>query len=66
MSKYQKFSPAVVEHLGYYVYLLIRPETDEVFYIGKGTGNRIFTHLYQAIDSPHINDKLETIHNLNS
>ena len=28
----------------YYVYQLIHPKTNEPFYIGKGTGNRAYTH----------------------
>ena len=39
-----------VEHvLGrYYVYALRDPETKEVFYVGKGTGNRIMNHFEEA------------------
>ncbi len=61
MSEVKKFSPAVVEKLGYYVYLLIDPETNSVFYVGKGTGNRIFDHLNHALTSPQASDKLEKI-----
>jgi NUMOD3 motif len=39
---YRKFTPAVRGK--YYVYLLIRPDTDEVFYVGKGKGMRVFDH----------------------
>lgn len=33
----------------YYVYLLIDPRSDEVFYVGKGTGNRIDAHEKEAL-----------------
>ena len=40
-----KFSPEVIEQLGYYVYRLIDPRNGETFYIGKGYGNRLFDHI---------------------
>lgn len=66
MSEIKKFSAAVIEKLEYYVYLLIDPETDNVFYVGKGIGNRIFEHLYPALTSPQESDKLDTIRSIQS
>lgn len=60
------FSPAVIEKLDYYVYLLIDPEINEVFYVGKGTGNRIFAHLNQALLFPDVSDKLDKIREIQS
>lgn len=37
---------------GYYVYALVDPRTDEVFYIGKGTDNRIFQHEAESKNLP--------------
>lgn len=42
------FTPGVVEYLGYYVYLLIDPGTQSVFYVGKGVGHRWEAHLTAA------------------
>lgn len=55
------FPSSVVERLGYYVYTLTDPRTDKVFYVGKGTGNRVFAHAGGAVESPVENDKLDTI-----
>lgn len=38
------FSSYVAEKLGWYVYLLRDPRDGQVFYVGKGTGNRVFAH----------------------
>ncbi|WP_228153077.1 terminase small subunit [Acinetobacter indicus] len=37
-----------VEPIGYYVYLLINPLDDKIFYIGKGKGNRLHSHAKNA------------------
>lgn len=40
-----EFSPEVIKKLKYYVYKLIDPRNGQVFYVGKGKGNRIFEHV---------------------
>ena len=60
------FSPSVIESLGCYVYLLADPDTNEIFYVGKGTGNRIFEHLHEANHSANSYEKLDTIRAIQS
>jgi len=43
-------SQSTIEKLGYYVYLLIDPRTNKVFYVGKGCGNRINHHLLGVLE----------------
>ena len=43
-----EFAAGVAEKLGFYVYLLIDPRDDDVFYVGKGTWNRCFAHIFEA------------------
>ncbi len=45
------FSPSIINNLKYYVYLYSHPITHEVFYIGKGKGNRVFAHLLDQKES---------------
>ena len=40
----ENFPAGVAEQLKYYVYRLIDPRNGETFYVGKGRGNRIFSH----------------------
>lgn len=40
-----KFGKNAIAHLGHYVYVLIDPLDDSIFYVGKGTGNRVFNHV---------------------
>lgn len=42
------FAPGVAERVGFYVYLLVDPDDGNVFYVGKGAGNRCFAHLREA------------------
>jgi len=58
------FNPAVIEKLEYYVYFLEDPRTDEVFYVGKGVGNRIFYHVNDALETDARSDKLNRIRNI--
>jgi uncharacterized protein len=55
------FETSVIEKLEAYVYALIDPRTNRPFYIGKGRGNRVFSHVACALDKPTANDKYETI-----
>jgi uncharacterized protein len=64
MNSAKEFSQSIIEQLGFYVYLLIDPETEQIFYVGKGTGNRIFAHINQALISLKDTDKLEKIREL--
>lgn len=40
-----RMPPEVAERLGYYVYLYVDPRTGEPFYVGKGQGQRVLSHL---------------------
>lgn len=66
MKQINKFPKSVIEKIGYYVYVLIDPKTDQVFYVGKGKGNRIFSHINGAISSPLESDKLNKIRSIQS
>ncbi|MEQ6391382.1 hypothetical protein RZN22_19125 [Bacillaceae bacterium S4-13-58] len=45
------FSQEVINKLKYYVYIYSDPETNEIFYVGKGKGNRVFSHLADVGES---------------
>lgn len=49
MSTPTTFPVEVAEQLACYVYRLVDPRNGETFYVGKGTGNRIFDHVRGAI-----------------
>ena len=55
---------AAVEQLGSYVYYLQDPRNDKVFYVGKGSGDRVFDHLESAIETNGETEKLDIIRNI--
>jgi hypothetical protein len=59
-----EFSPKTQEELKSYVYILIDPRVDKIFYVGKGIGNRVFSHINEAVENPRETDKLETIRSI--
>lgn len=54
----------VCEKLKYYVYLYVDPRNDRPFYIGKGTGNRVYCHLDDTEDCDKVK-RLEELRKLN-
>lgn len=46
-----KFPGEISEKLNYYVYLYSDPDTNEIFYVGKGKGDRVFAHLSDTTES---------------
>ena len=50
----KQFSSEVISKLKYYVYLISDPSNGEIFYVGKGKGNRVFSHFKEIGDSKKI------------
>lgn len=57
----EQFSQKTQEELKSYVYILIDPRDNKIFYVGKGIGNRVFSHVNEAIFNPSETEKLEII-----
>jgi uncharacterized protein len=57
----QEFSQKTQEELKYYVYVLIDPRNNKIFYVGKGFSNRVFSHINEALENPKETEKLDTI-----
>lgn len=49
-----KFPKIVSTELKYYVYIYSNPITDEIFYVGKGKGDRVFSHLSEESESEKV------------
>lgn len=56
-----KFDSKAEQEIGYYVYGLMDPRTKELFYIGKGVGNRVFAHGQEADSTSIETNKLNKI-----
>jgi hypothetical protein len=57
----KEFSQKTKEELKHYVYALIDPRDNKIFYVGKGSGDRVFQHAKAAIETFTTSDKLDTI-----
>lgn len=57
----EEFKPSVIEALQYYVYCLVDPRSNKIFYIGKGHDNRIFNHANDALNETLSSLKLDII-----
>ena len=60
----QEFQPAVIEALKYYVYCLVNPRDNKIFYIGKGKGNRVFQHAKDSLNENDQSLKLDIIRSI--
>lgn len=58
------FSQSTQESLGYYVYFLINPADNKIFYVGKGCRNRVFEHAKNALTDSTESDKLDIIRSI--
>jgi hypothetical protein len=60
------FPEEVVSQLGAYVYRLIDPRNGETFYVGKGRGNRVFSHIRaeQGLEGDEFDNKLKRIRDI--
>ena len=64
-----KFSNEVIKELKYYVYRLIDPRNGETFYVGKGSGDRIFCHMKGDLaekDSDELDNKIQKIRDIHN
>ena len=56
----KRFSKEIKKALKYYVYLFSNPITGEIFYVGKGKGDRVFSHL----EDTNENEKVKKLRRL--
>jgi len=57
----EEFKTSVIEALQYYVYCLVDPRSNKIFYIGKGHDNKIFNHANDALNETLSSLKLDII-----
>ena len=59
-----QFNQHTIEALAYYVYALVDPRDNRIFYIGKGEGNRVFQHAKDSLNEDYQSLKLDIIRNI--
>ncbi len=62
----KSFPAHVATRLKTYVYRLIDPRNGETFYVGKGQGNRVFSHIHAAqnLKGDELDNKMTRIHEI--
>ena len=56
-----QFNQNVIEELNYYVYCIINPRDNKIFYVGKGKGERVLNHVQCALTDSSDNPKSDII-----
>ena len=59
-----QFNQNTIEALAYYVYALVDPRDNRIFYIGKGKGNRVFQHAKDSLNEDYQSLKLDIIRSI--
>lgn len=56
------FSTSIIEKIAHYIYCLIDPRDGNIFYVGKGVGNRVFHHAQASLqETEKPSDKIALI-----
>lgn len=64
-TQFPYFKDVLLDRIGHYVYALIDPRNDQIFYIGEGKGNRLYSHVAEKqITEDTRSAKLSTIHEI--
>ena len=60
-SEIESFPAGVADKLRTYVYRLIDPRNGETFYVGKGKGDRVFSHIRAEVEGDELDNKMKRI-----
>ena len=60
------FKQSVKEALNFYVYALVDPRDKKIFYVGKGSGDRVFQHAEDSLNDNDESLKFSTIRDIHS